>query len=205
MKNKARTEYNARFDTLDTNHEGFTTGAEFAQSLLDEYKVSSAPFKFFVENPSGSMSRRQYERGFELVEAFRDFEAGTSLPLFLLLRPQYHESKVSCDLGQVNVPLVSKVAPSKSQAAPSDNSKVISPAPQISQERQTPKFCVKKLQVGSSAVSARGLKSAVGLDDDHVLANMMKEPVHTLECEILLAGDKDDIENFCSIQNVTSA
>jgi hypothetical protein len=178
-KNKARTEYNARFDTLDTNHDGFITGTEFAQSLLVEYKVSSAPFKFFVENPSGSMSRRQYEQGFELVEAFRDFEAGTALPLCLLLRAKYHESKVSCDLGQVNV----------------------SPVPEAP---QTPKFCVRKLQVGSSALSARGLRSAVGLDDDNVLGNMLKDPEHTLECEILLAGDKDDIENFYSIKDGTS-
>ena len=51
---------------------------------------------------------------------------------------------------------------------------------------------------------ARGLRSAVGLTDDTVLANMMKDPEHTLECEILVAGDKDDIDNFYSIKNGTS-
>jgi hypothetical protein len=33
---------------------------------------------------------------------------------------------------------------------------------------------------------------------------MMKDPEHTLECEILVAGDKDDIDNFYSINNGTS-
>jgi hypothetical protein len=37
-----------------------------------------------------------------------------------------------------------------------------------------------------------------------VLANMMKDPEHTLECEILVAGDKDDIDNFYSIKYGTS-
>ncbi len=53
-------------------------------------------------------------------------------------------------------------------------------------------------------MSARGLRSAVGLDDDHVLANMLKDPDHTLECEILVSGDKDDIDNFYSIKKGTS-
>jgi hypothetical protein len=53
-------------------------------------------------------------------------------------------------------------------------------------------------------VSAKGLRSAIGLEDDKVLANMMKDPEHTIECEILVAGDKDDIENFYSVKNGTS-
>jgi hypothetical protein len=198
-KNKARREYNALFDTLDTDHDGYISETEFDQSLLDEYNVSSAPFKFFVEDPSGLMSKRQYEQGFELVEAFRDFEAGTALPLCLLLRAKYHESKVSCQLGYVSLSPVPVVSPAAtSPAAPSHHPIVISQAP------QTPKFCVRKLEVGSSALSARGLRSAVGLDDDHVLANMLKDPEHTLECEILVAGDKNDIDNFYSTKNGTS-
>jgi hypothetical protein len=47
-------------------------------------------------------------------------------------------------------------------------------------------------------VSAKGLRSAVGLEDDTVLANMLKDPEHTMECEILVSGDNDDIDNFYS-------
>jgi hypothetical protein len=209
-KNKARREYNARFDKLDTNHDDYISEAEFAQSLLDDYKVPSAPFKFFVEDTSGLMSKRQYEQGFELVEAFRDFETGTALPLCLLLRAKYREPKFSCHLGQVNLSAVSMVSPAAtSPAAPSHHPIVISQAPQTFQAPETtqapqiPKFCVRKLQVGSPAVSARGLRSAIGLDDE-VLGNMFKDPEHTLECEILVAGDKDDIDNFYSIKNGTS-
>jgi hypothetical protein len=169
--------------------------------------VPSDPFKFSVEDTSGLMSRRQYEQGFEFVESFRDFEAGTALPLCLLLRAKYHESKSSCHLGQVNVSPVPVMSPTgTSPVAPSHQPIVISRAPQTSQAPQTPKFCVRKLQVGSSAVSARGLRlgSVIGLDDDKVLANMLKDPEHTLECEILVTGDKDDIDNFYSIKNGTS-
>jgi hypothetical protein len=204
-KNKARRQYNARFDTLDTDGDGYISEAEFAQSLLEyEKKVSSirksedspsAPYKFLVEDTSGLMSKQQYEQGFEIVEAFRDFEDGTAKPLCLLLRAKYRESKsrVSCQLGDVNVnvspvPAVSPAAPSQSPTKPSE----------------TPKFCARKISVGSSAVSAKGLRSAVGLEDNHVLANMLKDPEHTIECEILVAGDKDDIDNFYSVKDGTS-
>jgi hypothetical protein len=50
-------------------------------------------------------------------------------------------------------------------------------------------------------VSAKGLRSAVGLEDDTVLANCLKDPEHTIECEILVAGDKDDIDNFYSCKD----
>jgi hypothetical protein len=148
----------------------------------------SSPFKFLVEDISGKMSKRQYEQGFEIVETFRDFEAGTERPLCLLLR-KYHKSRsgVSCHLGHVNlspVPVVSPAAPSQSP---------------------TRKFCgATKISVGRSGVSANGLKSAVGLEDDSVLANMMKDPEHTIECEILIADDKDDIDNFYSVKDGTS-
>jgi hypothetical protein len=202
VKNKVRRTYNGRFDTLDTNHDGYISEPVFAQFLLDEYKVSSirksedfpsAPFKFCVEDTSGLMSKRQYEQGFEIVEAFRDFQAGTALPLCLLLRAKYHDRKAKprSKIGQVHpspVPEVSPAGPSQSSTAPSE----------------TPKFCARKISVGSSAVSAKGLRSAVGLEDDTVLANMLKDPEHTIECEFLVAGDEDDIDNFYSTKNGTS-
>jgi hypothetical protein len=201
-KNKARREYNARFDTLDTDHDGYISETEFVQSLLDEYNVSSirkredspsAPFKFSVEDTSGLMSKRQYEQGFEIVDAFRDFEAGTALPLCLLLRAKYHDRKAkpTSTLGvghPIPVPVVSTAAPLQPPTTPPE----------------TPKFCARKISVGSSAVSAKGLRSAVGLEDDNVLANMLKDPEHTIECEILVAGDKDDIDNFYSVKDGTS-
>jgi hypothetical protein len=61
--------------------------------------------------------------------------------------------------------------------------------------------------VGCSAVAAKGLKRAVGLEDDNVLANFMKDPEHAIECEILVAGLGghedgciEDIDNFYSIK-----
>jgi hypothetical protein len=92
------------------------------------------------------------------------------------------------------VPVVSPAPPSHPSAAPSQH--------QISS--QTPKFCARKISVGTSAVSAKGLKSAVGLEDSHVFANMMKDIEHTIECEILIVGDKDDIDNFYSVKDGTS-
>jgi hypothetical protein len=194
-KDKARREYNARFDTLDTDRDGYISEAEFEQSLLDTYKVSSirknedspsAPFKFLVENTSELMSRRQYEQGFEIVEAFQDFEAGKAEPLCLLLRAKQKQkrsqtkAKLKSNLGQVH-PI---------------------PVPQAS---QTPKFGgAIKIAVASSAVSAKGLRSAVGLEEEDVLVNMNKDPDLTIECEILVVGDQDDIDNFYSVKDGTS-
>ena len=54
---------------------------EYSMSSIRKSEDSpSVPFKFLVEDTSGLMSKRQYEQGFELVEAFRDFEAGTARP-----------------------------------------------------------------------------------------------------------------------------
>ena len=33
------------------------------------------------------------------------------------------------------------------------------------------------------------------VEDNTVFANILKDPEHTIECEILVAGDKDDIEH----------
>jgi hypothetical protein len=69
----------------------------------------------------------------------------------------------------------------------------------------TPKCDINTLKMGSSAVAGQGLRSAVGLDDDEVFANMMKDPEIAIECEILVAGlgDQgciDDIDNYYSIK-----
>jgi hypothetical protein len=42
--------------------------------------------------------------------------------------------------------------------------------------------------VGCSAVAGQGLRRAVGLDDDEVFGNFMKNPELAIECEILVAG-----------------
>jgi hypothetical protein len=91
---------------------------------------------------------------------------------------------------------------------PSHHPIVISQVPQTSQTTHIPKFCViisedvsRKLRVCSFCT--RGLRSVIGLDDDKVLANMSKDPEHTLECEFLVAGDQDDIDNFYSTKNGT--
>jgi hypothetical protein len=186
-----RKEYMDRFDKLDTNQDGYISEAEFAESLLDHYKFSWTPFKFLVEDASGLMSRKQYEDGFDFLHPMQQHEAGRSRFLCLLLRDKYHESKK----------VISR-APLTTQAP--EMSGATGTTVQAAQAPQTPKFCVRKLQVGSSAVSARGLRSAIGLDDDEVLGKMLDDPERTLECEFLMAGDKDDIDNFYSAKDGTS-
>ena len=42
---------------------------------------------------------------------------------------------------------------------------------------------------------ARVVSIVVFLEDNTVFANILKDPEYTIECEILVAGDKDDIEH----------
>jgi hypothetical protein len=58
-------------------------------------------------------------------------------------------------------------------------------------------------------VAGKGLRRAVGLDDDKVLSNFMTDPELAIECEILVAGLRghedgygciEDIDNYYSIK-----
>jgi hypothetical protein len=256
-KNKRRREYLALFKTKRKDRDGHITQEEFAslKSSVFRFSFNSFPFKLLDDNRDGKISQQEYAKGYELVEAFREFEAGKCRPLCLLLRAKYLDGqkkqklnppsppptsvRENANLARVHpipaelpestdetclahnpadavvvtesglrraVGLEDGIPPSQSPAAPSHHPIVISQAPQTSQASETPKFCAsaRKISVGTCAVSAEGLRSAVGLQDDTVLANMMKDPEHTIECEILIAGDKDDIDNFYSVKYGTS-
>jgi hypothetical protein len=186
-KNKARREYNARFDTLDTDGDGHISEAEFKKYLL-------FPFKWLDKDNKGRISRKEYKEGFELVEAFLQFEAGICGPLCFLLRAKYLEEKEKQKV-------VGELGASHPRPLPG------SPSPaQIRQPSATPKCDPKTLEMGCSAVAAQGLRSAVGLDDV-VFGNMLKEPELAIECEILFAGLGghvlgciDDIDNYYSVK-----
>ena len=67
---------------------------------------------------------------------------------------------------------------------------------------ETTEVCVKTISWGAVVEN-----NAVGLDDDEVFGNMMKEPELAIECEILFAGlgghvdgRIDDIDNYYSIK-----
>ena len=69
-----------------------------------------------------------------------------------------------------------------------------------------PKCDPRTLKTGCSAKAGEGLKLAVGLDDK-MLANMLKDPDISIECELLVTGlgghedgCLDDIDNFYSIK-----
>ena len=53
---------------------------------------------------------------------------------------------------------------------------------------KTAKCDPKTLKVGCSAVAGKGLRRAVGLYDDKVFGNFMKDPELAIECENLVAG-----------------
>jgi hypothetical protein len=63
------------------------------------------------------------------------------------------------------------------------------------------RFCARELQLADSTMSAAGLRTCIGLDDDSLLGNMMQDPLHTIEMEFLIAGSVDDHDNFYSIKD----
>jgi hypothetical protein len=159
-----------------------------SHDLYSSVHLKNFPFKWLAKDNKEQISRKEYEEGFELVEAFLQFEAGICGPLCLLLRAKYLNEK-------------------EKQKTNTN----ISP-PEISQPSVTPKCDPEKcdpetLQMGCSAVAAQGLRSVVGLDDDEVFGNMMKDPDLAIECEILFAGlgghahgGIDDIDNYYSVK-----
>ncbi len=71
----------------------------------------------------------------------------------------------------------------------------------------TPKCDPQTLTMGCSPVAGEGLQSAVGLDNDVVFSNFMKDPELWRECEILIVGlgghplgRIDDIDNYYSVK-----
>jgi hypothetical protein len=158
--------------------------------------LKNFPFKWLDKDNKGKISRKEYEEGFELVEAFLQFEAGICGPLCLLLRAKYlneREKQKTNSVGERGV---------HSNPLPGHPSSA-----EISQPPATPKCDPETLQMGCSAVAAQGLRSAVGLDNDEVFGNMMKDPDLAIECEILFAGlgghghrGIDDIDNYYSVK-----
>jgi hypothetical protein len=184
--------------------------------------LKNFPFKWLDKDNKGKISRKEYEEGFELVEAFIQFKAGICGPLCRLLRAKYLDEKerqktntniVGDVTGELVVPHPSPVPGTPSPAEiPRDGHSVCGGrCKQPSAAPKCQKCDIKTLDMGCSAVAAQGLRSAVGLDDDEVFANMMKEPEIAIECEILVAGLGghpdgciDDIDNYYSVKFGTS-
>jgi hypothetical protein len=175
------------------------TGNPSLYSKESSDPLKNFPFKWLDKDNKGKISRKEYEEGFELVEAFLQFEAGICGPLCLLLRAKYLNEKEKQKTNSVGERGVhSNPLPGHPSSA------------EISQPPATPKCDPEKcdpetLQMGCSVVAAQGLRSAVGLDDDQVFGNMMKDPDLAIECEILFAGlgvhgGIDDIDNYYSVK-----
>jgi hypothetical protein len=171
------------------------------------YPLKNFPFKWLVKDNKGKISKNEYKEGFELVEAFLQFEAGICLPLCRLLRAKYLDEK---ERQKKNTNIVGDVTGELGVSHPSPLPGTPSPAEipvEMSQPPANPKCDIETLKMGCSAVAAQGLRSAVGLDDDEVFANMMQDPEIAIECEILVAGLGghvngciDDIDNYYSIK-----
>ncbi len=245
-KSKRRREYLVLFKMVTCKDRDGLSLEEFAHWDSSVFPFESFPFKWLDDNGDGKISTQEYEKGYELVEAFREFEAGKCRPLCLLLRAKYLDEKekmkqkATRDTIPPSPPPPSPPPPSVRENAnlarvypsPAELPQPIScgcdlPVRQASpicsqstdgpclahnpsqSETTTAKCDPKTLKVGCSAVAAKGLRGAVGLDDDKVFRNFMKDPELAIECEILVAGLRghedgygciEDIDNYYSIK-----
>jgi hypothetical protein len=188
-------------------------------SKKSHYPLKNFPFKWLDKDSKGQISREEYADGFELVDAFLQFEAGICLPLCVLLRAKYLNQKekqketpnIVGELGLgVSHPSPLPGTPSPAEI-PRDGHSLWGGRCKRCEHQSAAPTCQKgdinTLRMGSSTVAAQGLRSAVGLDDDEVFGNMMKTPEITIECEILFAGLGghvdgciDDIDNYYSVK-----
>ncbi len=74
----------------------------------------------------------------------------------------------------------------------------LSGATDLSGDTDTKVLCYEAASRKLCSFYTRGLRSVIGLDDVKVLANMSKDPEHTLECKFLVTGDQDNIDNLYS-------
>jgi hypothetical protein len=234
-KNKRRREYLALFKAKCNDRDGLKL-EEFASWESKSFPFESFPFKWLDDNGDGKISKQEYEKGYELVEAFREFEVGECRSLCLLLRAKYLEEKKKekANTNPPSPPPPSPPPPSPPPPSPPppsvrENANLgrVHPSPaELSDLPQstdgtclahnrshsattTAKCDPKTLKVGCSAVAGKGLRRAVGLDDDKVLSNFMTDPELAIECEILVAGLRghedgygciEDIDNYYSIK-----
>jgi hypothetical protein len=187
-KNKRRREYLALFKAKCSDRDGLSL-EEFASLESKSFPFKSFPCKWLDDNGVGKISQQEYEKGYELVEAFREFEVGKCRPLCLLLRAKYLDEKKA----NTNVPdntKLGRVHPSPAELREPRHCRMSTDGTcQTHNPKVTPKCDPQTLfQVGCSAVAGQGLRRAVGLDDDEVFGNFMKKPELAIECEILVAG-----------------
>ena len=166
-------------------------------SQKSQYPLTNFPFKWLDKDKKGQISRKEYVEGFELVEVFLLFEDGICDPLYRLLRAKYLDEKENKKettnvVGDVTGELV---FPHQSPL-PGTPSPAEIPV-EMPQPPATPKCDINTLKMGSSAVAGQGLRSAVGLDDDEVFANMMKDPeIGGLERERYYHWEVENIQRF---------
>jgi len=186
------------------------------QELRGSTDLRNFPFEWLDKDGEGKITKEEFEAGYELVQAFLAYEDGRGYWLCQLLRAKYLDEKKKPKANTNNTNLVGELGHESVDAIPPEppSHEVRStpspgnPAPAgLPQSSVTPKCDPQTLKMGCSAVAAEGLRSAVGLDNDTVFANFMKNPEVMIECEILIAGlgghplgRIDDIDNYYSVK-----
>jgi hypothetical protein len=189
----------------DSKKSFWSKNSKTLYSKKSHYPLKNFPFKWLDTDNSGTISRLEYMEGFPLVHAFLQFEAGLCGPLCRLLRAKYlDEKQKQKEPPNIVGDVTGELVVSHGSPLPGTPSPAEIPV-EMPQPPATPKCDINTLKLGSSAVAGQGLRSAVGLDDDEVFANMMKDPEIAMECEILVAGLGDhgcidDIDNYYSIK-----
>jgi Ca2+-binding EF-hand superfamily protein len=173
---------------------------EGVQIKMRTTNLHNFPFNWLDKDNKGKITKEEFEAGYGLVQAFLAYEAGDGNWLCDLLRAKYLDEKKK---PKANTNLVVELG----HAVHSTPSPGIPAPARLPQSSVTPKCDPQTLKMGCSAVAAEGLRSAVGLDNDAVFANFMKNPEVMIECEILIAGlgghplgRIDDIDNYYSVK-----
>jgi hypothetical protein len=163
----------------------------------------SPEFSFQVsrQGQQGKISKEEFEAGYELVQTFLYYEGGYAYRLCNLLRVKYLDEKKK---PKTNTNLVVELGHAWCVSTTSSGNPDPSGLPQ---SFVTPKCDPQTLTMGCSPVDGEGLQSAVGLDNDVVFANFMKDPELWRECEILITGlgghplgRIDDIDHYYCVK-----
>jgi hypothetical protein len=188
------------------------------EELCETRNLKNFPSRLLDKDDKGKNSKEEFEEGYELVQTFLDYEAGDDTVLCHLLHTKYKDGKNKQKANTSSYDLVVELRHDSVDAIPSGWSPVLSggtqrvrstlspgtpPPSELPQASVTSKYDPETLNFGCSVVAAQGLRSAVGLDDDTVFSNFMKNPEVMIECEILItglgghaSGCIDDIDNY---------
>jgi hypothetical protein len=197
----------AKFEVANLSSDSYIKAGDLYFTPFSNFPFKTFPFHWLDKNNDGKLSKKEYEAGFKLFEAFHDFKIwGICRPLCLLLRAKYLDEKNKPKAELVMGSSFGDESIAELQPRPLPVYPSMTPA-KLLDPSTTPKCDPRTLlKTGCSTMAGQGLKLAVGLDDK-MLANMLKEPDIAIECELLVAGlgghedgCLDDIDNFYSIK-----